>query len=94
MGRIRVEMDREGVRHAALTSPEVRAAVRAKAEEIASRARTIDSATGVSSPKSDIVVTDGGRSRARAYIRAVGPAAAAREAKYRVLGRSLAGGGS
>lgn len=92
MAQARIELNRPGVREAALRSPEIRGALRRVAEETASRARTIDASVGVRSPKSEIVVSEGGNVRARAYVRAVGPAAAAREAKYRVLGRSLIGG--
>lgn len=92
MSSIRFEIDREGVREAALRSPEVRGQLRKIAEETADRARSINESSGVTSEKPTIEVSEGGRTRARAYIRAVGPAAAAREAKYRVLGRALAGG--
>jgi len=92
MTSFRINLDRAGVREAALTSPEVRAALRTVADEIADRARSIDAAEGVTSKPSEITVSEGGTSRARAYIHAEGAAAAAREAKYRILGRALGGG--
>jgi len=92
MASFRIELNREGIREAALRSPEVRAGLRAVADEIADRARAIDSGEGVTSEPSDIEVEEGGTRRARVYVRAVGAAAAAREAKYRILGRALGGG--
>lgn len=82
MGSIRFEFNRDGIRHAALTSPEVRAAVKAKAERIADRAR------GATDDK--IEVHEGGRSRARAYVVRLDGGAAA-EASDRALGRSVNG---
>ena len=83
MAQMRLEISRDGVREAALTSPEVRAAVRQAAEAIAARA------TG---PDAEIKIVDAGTSRARSYVVNVSPKAAAAEAKYRILGRALGGG--
>lgn len=82
MGSVRFELNRDGVRHAALTSPEIRAAVKAKADAIASRARGLTD--------DEIVVNEGGRSRARAYVVRLDGGAAA-EASDRALGRSVNG---
>jgi len=83
MGSIRFEFNRDAIRAAALTSPEVRAAVKDKAEAIADRVR------GATDDR--IVVNEGGRSRARAYVVRLDGGAAA-EAHDRALGRSAAGG--
>lgn len=83
MTSVRIELNRAGVRAAALTSPEVRAELRRIAEATAGRAR--------GQCDNDIEVVEGGQSRARAYVRMLGPDAAAREAKHRILGRSLGG---
>ena len=91
MTSFRIELDRAGVREAALSSPEVRAALRTIADGIAERARGIDAGEGVTSHQSEITVSEGGTNRARAYVHANGAAAAAREAKYRILGRALDG---
>lgn len=91
MTGFRIELNRAGVREAALTSPDVRAALRTVADQIADRARAIDAGEGVTSKPSEISVREGGSTRARAYIHAEGAAAAAREAKYRILGRALDG---
>lgn len=91
MTSFRIDLDRAGVREAALTSPEVRAALRTFADNIAARATAIDAGEGVTSKPSEIDVEEGGTSRARVYVRAIGAAAAAREAKYRILGRALDG---
>ena len=82
MSSIRFEFNRDAIRHAALTSPEVRAAVKAKAEAIAARAR------GATDDR--IVVNDGGRSRARSYVVRLDGGAAA-EASDRAMGRSVSG---
>jgi hypothetical protein len=79
----RIELNRAGIRELALTSPEVRAAVRATAESIAARAR--------SATRDEIDVAEGGTSRARAYVRRLGSGAAG-EANDRALGRSVGGG--
>lgn len=89
--KIRLELDRAGVRQAALTSPEVRTALRKIGQATLSRAQALDAGVGRDSAKSRFELAQGGRSRARVYVRAEGPAAAAREAKYRILGRSLGG---
>ena len=78
----RIEFNRGSMREV-LTSPEMRAAVRAQAEEIAGRAR--------GATDDEIVVAEGGRSRARAYVRRLGSGAAG-EAHDRTLGRSIGGG--
>ena len=78
----RIELNRAAVRSVALTSPEVRGAVRQIAEQAASRAR--------SQTDDEIVVGEGGRSRARAYVRRLGSGAAG-EARDRILGRSIGG---
>lgn len=82
MARPRLEINRAGIREAALTSPEVRAAVRDIAEGIASRAR--------GATEDEIVVAEGGRSRARAYVRRLGSGARG-EAHDRALGRAIGG---
>lgn len=82
MTSLRIELNRAGIRAVALTSPEVRAAVKAKAEAIANRAR------GATDDR--IVVNEGGRSRARAYVVRLDGGAAA-EAHDRALGRSVGG---
>jgi len=82
MGSIRIELDRAGIRAVALTSAEVRAAVKAKAEAIANRAR------GATDDR--IVVNEAGRSRARAYVVRLDGGSAA-EAHDRALGRSIGG---
>lgn len=81
MTSVRIEVDRAGVR-ALLVSPEMRSAVRATAEQIATRAR--------SATDDEIDVAEGGRSRARAYVRRLGSGAAG-EAQDRALGRSIGG---
>ena len=78
----RIEL-RSGAIRQVLTSAEMRAAVRSQAEGIASRAR--------SATDDEIVVAEGGRSRARAYVRRLGSGARG-EAKDRALGRSIGGG--
>jgi hypothetical protein len=78
----RIEINRRGIRQM-LTSPEMRARVRAEAEGIAARAR--------SATDDRIVVAEGGASRARAYVRRLGSGAAG-EANDRALGRSVGGG--
>lgn len=92
MPSIRFTFDRSGIRNAALRSPAVRAELRRIGEQIAARAESLDSETGDTSPKSKFLVDDGGERRARVYVQALGEAAGAREAKYRILGRSLDGG--
>jgi len=79
---VRFEFSGLGIRDEALTSPEVRAAVRSVAEGIAARAR--------SQTDDEIEVAEGGRSRARAYVTRLGSGAAG-EARDRVLGRSIRG---
>jgi len=74
---------RRGAMREVLTSPEMRGAVRAEAERIARAARSL---TG-----DEVVVAEGGRSRARAYVRRLGSGAAG-EASDRALGRSIGGG--
>jgi len=82
MASLRIDLNRAGIREAALQSPEVRAAVRAIAESVAARARgTTDD---------EIDVHEGGTSRARAYVRRLGSGAAG-EAQDRALGRSVGG---
>jgi hypothetical protein len=78
---IRIELDSDGVRHAALTSPEVRAMLKAKVDAVAGAAR--------GNTTLEVVATVGGGSRARGEVRLVGPAGAATEAKHRVLGTAL-----
>lgn len=92
MTSVRIHIDKPAVREAALTSPEIRAGLRLVAEQVAARAENIEASTGVTSEPSEIKVTEGGVRRARFYVTAEGPQAAAREAKYRILGRSLPGG--
>lgn len=82
MANFRLDLNRAGVRAAALQSPEVRAQVMAIAEGIAARARR--------ATEDDIDVHEGGQSRARAYVRRLGSGAAG-EAQDRALGRSIGG---
>lgn len=86
-----IKLDRAKVDYAALSSPQVRAQLRIVAEAAAARARNIGASEGVKSDPSEIKVAMGGHRRARAYVRAVSPSAAAREAKYRILGRAMPG---
>lgn len=84
---IRFEWNRPQLRWAALAGPGARAAVTAATEAAAARARS-NNEIG----HSDLTTVStfiGGRSRARGYVRLEGPAAQAREAKYRILGRSI-----
>lgn len=85
MTSVRIDLITAALRETALTSPEVRAEVRRIAEATAARAR--------GQSDNEIVVVEGGRSRARAYVRMLGADAAQKEAKERILGRSLADGG-
>jgi hypothetical protein len=81
--RVRIELDRAGVRDAALTSDGVRAELRARAERIAAAAR---SASG-----DDVDVNEGGKSRARFYVTRLG-AGAQGEAHDRALGTAIDAG--
>ena len=82
MATVRIELNRDGIREAVLRSDKVRAAIRAKAEEIAANARN--------QTDDEIVVGEGGSSRARAYVTRLGSGARG-EAKDRALGRSIGG---
>jgi hypothetical protein len=84
MSKLRVELHSPGVKAAALTSPEVRAAVAQVAERIArvARGRT----------ENEIEVINAGQSRARSYVRMLGPDAAREEAKERILGTAIDAG--
>lgn len=86
MTKLRIELDRTGVREAALTSPEIRAAITAVAEKMAAAARQ--------RTENEIVVTNAGKSRARSYVRMLGADAAAEEAKERILGTAIDAGRS
>ena len=79
----RIEINRAGIRSAALQSPQVRAAVVAIAQGIAAQAR--------GATDDEIIVHDAGKSRARAYVRRLGSGARG-EANDRALGRSIGGG--
>lgn len=81
--KIKFELNRKGVRQAALVSQEVRDLIAKTAEETASRAR---GTTDV-----EVFVDHAGKSRARSYV---GIPSAALEAKERILGRALPGGGA
>lgn len=74
----------DGIREM-LTSSGVRAEVRRIAEATAGRAR--------GRTDNEIVVVNAGRSRARSYIRMLGPEASVDESRDRILGRSLVNGG-
>lgn len=78
---IRIELDRAGVRYAALTSPEIRAMLKAKTDAVAAAAR--------GNTTLEVVASVGGKSRARGEVRLVGPAGTATEAKHRVLGTAI-----
>lgn len=82
--RFKIDLDRAGVRAAALTSPEVRAAIAETAERMATAAR--------SRTDNEIVVTNAGRSRARSYVRMLGPDAERTEARDRILGTAIDAG--
>lgn len=84
MSSVRISLDRRGVRAAALTSPGVRAEIHKRAEAMAAQARAeVDN---------EVIVADGGRSRARSYVRMLGADAEAIEARDRVLGRAIDAG--
>jgi hypothetical protein len=84
MAKVRIELDRPGVRLAALASRAVRAAVGDVAESMAAYAR--------GRTENEIEVTHAGRSRARSYVRMLGADAAAEEAKERILGSAIDAG--
>jgi hypothetical protein len=86
MARVKIELDRGGVRRAALTSSEVRAAVAEVAERMATAARA--------RTENEIEVVHAGRSRARSYVRMLGADAAREEAKERILGSAIDAGRS
>lgn len=86
MAKMRIELDRAGVREAALTSPEVRAAVGQVAEKMAAAAR--------GRTENIIEVIHAGKSRARSYVRMLGADAAREEAKERILGSAIDAGRS
>ena len=75
---VRFDLNFEGMRSAALTSPEVRAMILAKGEAVAVAAR--------STTKWTIDVNGGGKDRARVYVSYAG---GHDEAETRVLGRAL-----
>lgn len=82
--RVKIELDRAGIREAALTSPDVRAAIAEVAEKIAVSAR--------GRTDNEVEVVHAGRSRARSYVRMLGPDAARTEARDRVLGTAIDAG--
>lgn len=82
MAKVRLTPNLPGIR-ATLRTPGIRAAVTAKAEKIAASAR--------SKTDNEIIVANGGKSRARSYVRMLGADAAAEEAAHRPLGSSLGG---
>lgn len=82
---IRIDLNRDGIRAAALTSPQVRAMIAAKAEKVAEAAR--------GHTDDEIVTAHAGKSRARSYVRRLGSGAAG-EAKDRALGGSIDAGRS
>lgn len=84
MAKFKIELDRAGIREAALTSPEVREAVAERAERIAAAAR--------GRTDLEIEVVNAGRSRARSYVRMLGAEAAPTEAKHRILGTAIDAG--
>lgn len=87
-GAIKIELNREGVRYAALTSPQVRSVVGQVAERIAASARA-----KLNDPDlNGVEVTNAGRSRARSYVRVLGPNAELIESRDRVLGSSIDAG--
>lgn len=85
--KMKLTIDKAGVRAAALTSPEVRAAVHAAAAEIAARAEVPAHET----QDYGVEVIDGGKSRARSYVVLRGPNSVALESRHRILGRALGG---
>jgi hypothetical protein len=80
MASFRITPNRAGIRAAALTSPEVRAAIAERAKRVAAAAR--------SRTDDEIVTQDAGRSRARSYVTRLGSGARG-EAKDRALGSSI-----
>lgn len=84
--RVKIQLDRDGVREAALTSPGVREAVGDTAERIAQAAR--------GRTDLEIEVVHAGQRRARSYVRMVGADAAATEARDRILGSAIDAGRS
>jgi hypothetical protein len=105
-GRVRIELNRAGVRAAALTSTEVRAALRSRAELVRDAAQIRYDAISVGErdkgpeghePAESVTITavmvEGGVTRANARILGDHPAALNVEAKHRVLGHSIDAGG-
>lgn len=86
MAKFRIELNHDGVREAALTSPEVRAEITRRAEKVAEAAR--------GRTENKIEVINAGHSRARSYVRMLGADAAAEEARERILGTALDAGRS
>lgn len=83
MANFRIKPNRAGIKAEALQSPEVRDAVRAIVDEIATRARSLTD--------DEILVEEGtGRNRARAAVIRLGSGARG-EAEDRALGRSIGG---
>lgn len=80
--RVRIELNRDGVREAALSSDEVRGYVSTIANRIADEAR--------SKTDDEVEVTDAGQSRARSYVTRLGSGARG-EAEDRALGSSIGG---
>lgn len=80
MTSVRLDFDRNALREVALTSPQVRAMIAAKADEIAASAR--------SRTDDEIVTAHAGKSRARSYVRRLGSGARG-EAQDRALGGSV-----
>ena len=83
MTSFRFDHSRDGIREVALTSPEIRAMIAARAERIAAAAR---GKTG-----DEIVTAHAGKSRARSYVRRLDSGAAG-EANDRALGSAIDSG--
>ena len=83
MPSLRLDLNRDAIRHVALTSPEIREQIARRAEAMAAAAQ--------SRTDDEIVVASGGRSRARSYVRRLGSGAQG-EAKDRALGSAIDAG--
>jgi hypothetical protein len=78
--QVRIELNKAGIREAALTSQDVRDMIAKFSEQVAGRAR---------SGGDTIETFHGGDDRARSYVWLAESNSAANEAKNRILGRAL-----
>ena len=79
--KVKIVLNRAGVRKAALTSQEVRDMIGQYGEQVAERARQ--------NGGHDVEVYHGGKGRARTYVWLLDHDSAVKEAKDRILGRAL-----